>query len=421
MRNISTVAYKHQFFVFWMANLMGVASGMIFTLIANAQLDLESMGTLGLYTNTVMMVSVFSVTIGITANRFAVENRKRDLIVDTNLLRSLQWLGTYIGLTVSILYIASYLYWGSFFQVQMSLFLLVTSALLFIVMMQLSWLRGMLQAKMMLLYVSFSIVTEAIVKVGIGLLGWNFNPNTAWFILGMNLAAITAFFVLKRYNTERQVFTLKPTSLRYIKPHIAFIRQALVQRFGVIGLVTIDVILAKHFLEPEAAGVYVLLSIVGKMIFFLTQSFYTLMVPVLSAQNNRSKRFKEFFKIVLAAVLTSLGALWLMMILPKYTLELFMGYRYQLIEQYVVEYAIAILLISVSTMVALYLLLHLRYISNVIIYGGLCVLVILIGLNHSTIAEIVQAVVDAALVMFMIAVVCTAFTSEHLRSFLKKT
>ena|GEM_PF-2286596 len=66
-----------------------------------------------------------------------------------------------------------------------------------------------------------------------------------------------------------------------------------------------DVLLAKHYLSPTLAGQYILLSTIGRMVYFLGSIFVTFISPLVSknegAQKNSKKLFRTTFYVTILA------------------------------------------------------------------------------------------------------------------------
>lgn len=74
-----------------------------------------------------------------------------------------------------------------------------------------------------------------------------------------------------------------------------FYRHSLATKLASVAFINIDVILAKHYLSPQAAGEYALLALVGKMLFYVSTMFGQFVVPIVSKQSGSGKNPKQLF------------------------------------------------------------------------------------------------------------------------------
>src|SRR5690606_17404606 len=61
-----------------------------------------------------------------------------------------------------------------------------------------------------------------------------------------------------------------------------FYFHSLVSKFAAVTFITVDVLLAKYFLPPEEAGLYTIISVVGKMLYYATSLLGQFVVPLVS-------------------------------------------------------------------------------------------------------------------------------------------
>jgi O-antigen/teichoic acid export membrane protein len=71
---------------------------------------------------------------------------------------------------------------------------------------------------------------------------------------------------------------------------------------GLTAFISTDILLVKHFFSPENAGIYASLSLVAKIIFFLTASISTVMFPVVVQKRSKGEPYLSTFLIGIALV-----------------------------------------------------------------------------------------------------------------------
>ncbi len=86
-----------------------------------------------------------------------------------------------------------------------------------------------------------------------------------------------------------------------------FFSTSLLTKISSVAFLTFDVILAKIFLSPRDAGLYTLLSLVGKMIYFLGSLFAQFIIPLVSkAEGSGNSSDRVFVKLIFATTAASM-------------------------------------------------------------------------------------------------------------------
>ena len=73
--------------------------------------------------------------------------------------------------------------------------------------------------------------------------------------------------------------------------------------FGLISFISSDVILVKHFFDPVQAGLYAGLSLIGRIVFFVSAPIGTVMFPIIVQKHSKGVNFGNTFKIAIVLVL----------------------------------------------------------------------------------------------------------------------
>jgi O-antigen/teichoic acid export membrane protein len=164
-------------------------------------------------------------------------------------------------------------------------------------------------------------------------------------------------------------------------------------RIGVIAIVSVDMVLAKWFLSPKEAGIYALLSLIGKMIYFTNQSFYSLLTPAISPYlKDAPKRRAVLVSLVVPTVLFSSILIIIILAFPQHSLALILGERYRLILPYLLPYAAASVFVSLLLLFSLYDLFRHRFWLSFTLLGALVLEVLLTLFRHQSVNQIVQNV-----------------------------
>jgi len=98
---------------------------------------------------------------------------------------------------------------------------------------------------------------------------------------------------------------------------------------SLISFFTIDIILARHFLSPLAAGQYASLSVLGKIIFFASSPIVSVMFPMVSERHaNGGKYQKLFISSFLMVLAISIFISAIYFIFPEIMVKILFGKEY---------------------------------------------------------------------------------------------
>lgn len=169
--------------------------------------------------------------------------------------------------------------------------------------------------------------------------------------LSLALSFIVGYFFAYKHaagskNNIQDEFTAFPT-----RSFISFTAS----RFSVISFLTFDVILAKHFLTPEAAGQYAVIALVGKMIFFIGAIIGQPLIPLISKLTGESK--KTLPTMILLLSLYMLGTTLLYLLVGVYgnvTAPILLGEKAREITKFLPLYGLGMLCFSLSSFLITY-------------------------------------------------------------------
>lgn len=400
---------KLSLILLWSAGLFANASGWLFTLLANRHLSLIEMGNLGFYTNLIALVSIGSVAIAVTTNRFQALAVTHNKLSAYGYAGALGKIALLCGLGVFTLYIFLAPWWTVHLDFPLHWSLLVITGMAFLIMFPIAWLRSVLQAHAFFSLVGTGLFLEGIAKVALGLLATSATQPFFWFMSAMtfsSLAALLSMWLAKKKLVAQVVLVTKTLK----KEHWLFMSQTLLQRIGVVSLLTIDVLAAKYFLVPQEAGVYALLSLSGKVIFFLTQSLYVLVTPLISPYLKQDSKRRLLFGAMMATT-AGMGIVLISayVALPRLSLGLMLGERYHLILPYIARYSVASGLLSLVLIAALYKLLRQQYLVSALVLVGLGIEAGLMMRFHQSLNHLVNNVLWSAVALTVLLVMAFGY------------
>ena len=94
---------------------------------------------------------------------------------------------------------------------------------------------------------------------------------------------------------------------------------------GLVSFISMDIILVKHFFDPVQAGQYAGLSLIGRVIFFLTAPIGTVMFPVIVQKHAKGVNFSNTFKMaIVLALVPALCITIFYFLFPHFTILFFL-------------------------------------------------------------------------------------------------
>jgi glycosyltransferase involved in cell wall biosynthesis/O-antigen/teichoic acid export membrane protein len=244
------------------------------------------------------------------------------------------------------------------------------------------------------------IFFESISKLVVGLLFLNANMgNYAYLAVPVSAVLTLILSVFLQSNQTRKIVS-QPTAYAFPR---RFLLASITSGLAVTTFLTLDVMLAKHFLSPELAGQYAFLALVGKMIYFLGSLCNSFVITYVTKDVAQGKDPNNTFYRFLAAItgLTTIAYVGVG-ILGQYTTPILFGTKALTIAPYLPLYGLAIALYTITGYIVLYHLARNHYFFSVIamIMAG-CV-----GLGmyvyHNTIADITLVLLTVSVINFFV-------------------
>jgi len=171
--------------------------------------------------------------------------------------------------------------------------------------------------------VSFVIncLTKLIVGVLLVVIGWKVYGAVLGFVSGIIVSFLIIFPFLK------DIFEVKESKEKFS----IFSKKSLLPFIAIVILVLIyslDVIFAKAYFSAEIAGKYAVISLLGKIILFLTVSVGNVMLPISTERFIDGQKTKVLEKTILLVFLICGFALIFFLFFPDLIVQLLFGSQY---------------------------------------------------------------------------------------------
>jgi glycosyltransferase involved in cell wall biosynthesis len=254
--------------------------------------------------------------------------------------------------------------------------------------------RGFLNGKLAFGAVSAVIIAEAVGKIVIagGLVAggkpeWTFVAIP----LSLGISALAAWFFSRRLFSELGV-----TSGDYHFPG-QFYAASLISSVSMAVFLSVDIILVKHFLDPVYAGQYVLLSLVGKIIFFLASLPSNFVLTFVSREEGAGRSPRSVFlkAFSITAILAAAGVVALGPF-GNFTVPLLFGTKAYAILEHLSRYTVAIGLFALTNVFVVYHLARRNYVFPFASLFMSLAMAVGIWLQHDTIGDVVSVIAAAS-------------------------
>lgn len=183
---------------------------------------------------------------------------------------------------------------------------------------------ALLQARLSFRFISFNGFLSSLVKLGLGVwlvfFGYQVVGAMWAFMVSYLVGFIISFIPLRfLFNFKIQKIQINPKEIYlYGLP-------SAVALFSLTSLVSMDLILVKHFFSPNEAGLYAGLSLVGRVIFFFSAPIGSVMFPIIVRKYAKQESYYRSFGLALMLVLLSSVSITVFYFLfPEFVIRLFL-------------------------------------------------------------------------------------------------
>lgn len=395
---------KNSLILFFGTMIVGVFN-YVFHLVVGRIVSVEVYGEAESLISLIAIISVPAMTLNMVATKYvaackAEDDKRKSLEILSYLNRKVLKYGTPIFLLVII---ATPIV-GKFLNIQNN-FALILVWLLMLLSFFSSINSGVLSGWQKFKEVSLSSVLGATGKLFFGFIlvkiGYGINGIVGSFVLGSvaaySVSIVTLkFIILKKEKDNIVDRCISVIDLKSIK---RYIMPVFIGNLAITILGNADMVLAKHNLDALNAGQYGALTVVSKVIFFVTGIISSVLFSMSAENSHKGKSSRYILVTALAIVLgASLFATLIYFVYPAFILHILFGDKYQNVAGYLGWFAIATTLFSLLNVIFQYLLsIH----KTKIAYALFAISIFMIGgifLFGKTISAILIAIIISQLV-----------------------
>ena len=262
------------------------------------------------------------------------------------------------------------------------------------------FLSGILKFKI----IASLIVIEAVVKLVCSLIFIE-TGYTQYVYAAIPLSMFIVFLLAWFFARSQKEAKLDIDVKRAVKFPTKFFVTSSFTKISTVAFLSFDLILAKHFLPPTEAGQYALISLVGKMIFFVGGLFSGFINPLVSREEGaRRNSHIIFYQLLLATTICSLFAYLVVGVLGYLTVPILLGSKVEPILYLLPIYGLAMFFFTVSTSIISFY--QTRNKHAFAILGLLMAVIQVIGIYfyHGSLVEIIRVMTVVGAASFVLTI-----------------
>ena len=247
-----------------------------------------------------------------------------------------------------------------------------------------------LQAKLAFAFQVFINLANSVTKLILGMVFVIAGYSVAGATMAMIIAGLVAYaisFIPLKFIFDRKISAPSVKT----KELFSYGLPSMLTLLGLTSFISSDIMLVKHFFDPIHAGLYAGLSLIGRVIFFVSAPIGTVMFPLIVQKHSKNESFTNTFKLSLLLVFVpSILMTIFYALFPKFSILFFLKREeYLSISSLIAPFALFIALFSLSSIIAnFYLSIKKTKVFIPIMLGAISQ-IFLIVLYHQTFLQII--------------------------------
>ncbi len=250
---------------------------------------------------------------------------------------------------------------------------------------------GFLTGSLKFSYLGWLLLSEAITRllltiiiVSLGLPQWVYLATPLSMMVSFGLGYLWASQT-KRVKSEKIDFSTK------------FFGSSIILNLSSVVYLGGDILLARHFLSPVLSGEYAILSLIGKMVFFLGSLFSQFVVPIISKAQGAGYTTGKYFKLFFFGTFaTGFSAFLFFGVFGDVTVPFFWAQKSLPIIRFLPMFTFAMMLFSLSALIVNFHQTQGKKFFAVASFSLSLTQVVFIVLRHNTILDFVHAALYAS-------------------------
>lgn len=208
---------------------------------------------------------------------------------------------------------------------------------------------GFLSTKLMFKSLAVVNLFEPVLKLAVAIL-LVFLGFKLWTFAAIPISIIGSFIIgwllISRQAQPKGDITFEGEMTKF---PFKFFSASIFSSFSSVAFLTVDILLANHFLAPTEAGKYALLSLVGKMVYFFGGLTSPFIIPLISRSEGANKNsLKTLYPILLGTFILALFGFVTFGLFGSVTIPLLYGKKALSIVPYLTIFTLGMMAYTVS-------------------------------------------------------------------------
>lgn len=257
--------------------------------------------------------------------------------------------------------------------------------------------RGVLQGELTFAPLAATFVVEMLVRVGVGVSLVAAGLGVGGATVGLTASFVAVWLHVRILSGRAPANPMSPSAKKALAKYAGPVGVLL---FGQIVVNNGDVLIAKRFLEPETAGVYAAIALVGRAVFFLSWSVATTLFPAAAQREEMGEETNSLLYAGLGVVATmGVGFVAGARLLGGTVLGRVFGPEYADVSTQLAWYAFATSLFAMANLVVSHHLSMGRQRESWVLVAGAAIQTVLLFFGRSSIDSLITAQVIAMAVL----------------------
>ncbi len=368
----------------------------IYHFLAGRLLGKALYGDLAAIISVITYFGIVQLALGLTIVKFIAQQKR--LNTTANFVKWFHFWGLMLAGFLTVLFLVLSPLIANFLNINPKISIYILPIFIFffsIIYIHRSILQGLLKFKTL----SISYISEAVLKITLTVLfilwGWAvFGAVVSLILSAVFVFLITRISLAPYLEGNRQKMPRVLPVAKYSFP-------VLLQGLALNSMYSTDLILVKHFLSSQEAGIYASLSVLGRIIFFGSTPILQVMFPFVAKKFSEGRSVKKifFFSLILTLVI-SLTLIVFYYFLPQVFINILYGSEFLQGAPMLWLFGIFMALLSLSLLfIQFFLSIDKPKVVFIFVFAA-SMQAILLYLRHSSILEVLKInILTAALLL----------------------
>jgi len=288
--------------IFFLGSLLANPLNFLFNLYMTKNLTVADYGTLASLMSLFVLTTIPAGSIVPTIIKFAASYFARgELDLVKGLFLKVSKFTVSLGLLVLLIFVIFQQQISQFFHIENSMLVLLVGVIVAFSFISVPN-QPILQAKLAFRFIAFNAVLGALLKLLFGLLLVYLGFSVWGALLALAISSIIPYllsFTQLTFLLKKEVHILHIS----IKKMISYGIPSIITLLALTSFTSIDMIFVKHFFSNTDAGLYAGVSLIGRIVFFLTAPIGAVMFPLIVQKHTRKENFHTDFRIAMLLVI----------------------------------------------------------------------------------------------------------------------